>query len=167
MPLMKGHSKEVVSSNIKEMMKAGHPQKQAIAAALSMARKSKKMADGGIVGNDMDSIAGTGFGTEAERTLGELQAQAQQRPDEISNPESMSEDQMLAKALFKRAESEELHMAMGGLVEGSSDTAVGTKPKEAMGAETGEPMSDLSDAGMTEAQMDAIMKKKKSRRFVQ
>lgn len=40
MPLKKGKSKNVISSNIREMIKAGHPRKQAIAAALSMARKS-------------------------------------------------------------------------------------------------------------------------------
>jgi hypothetical protein len=40
MPLKKGSSKEIISSNIKEMMASGHPQKQAVAAALSTARKS-------------------------------------------------------------------------------------------------------------------------------
>jgi len=40
MPLHKGKSKKVISMNIKEMMGSGHPQKQAIAAAMSMARKS-------------------------------------------------------------------------------------------------------------------------------
>lgn len=42
MPLMKGSSKEVMSENIREMVKSGHPQKQAIAAAYAMQRKSKK-----------------------------------------------------------------------------------------------------------------------------
>lgn len=41
MPLQKGKSQKVVSSNISEMVRAGHPQKQAVAAALSQARKSR------------------------------------------------------------------------------------------------------------------------------
>jgi hypothetical protein len=40
MPLKKGKSDKVMSYNIAEMVKAGHPQDQAVAAAYSMARKS-------------------------------------------------------------------------------------------------------------------------------
>jgi hypothetical protein len=42
MPLKKGKSKKVVSENIREMVHSGHPVKQAVAAALSTARKSKR-----------------------------------------------------------------------------------------------------------------------------
>ena len=42
MPLKKGSSKKVVSSNISELRHSGYPQKQAIAIALSNARKKKK-----------------------------------------------------------------------------------------------------------------------------
>jgi hypothetical protein len=46
MPLLKGKSQETISSNIREMMHAGHPQQQAIAAALSQSRRAR--AEGGV-----------------------------------------------------------------------------------------------------------------------
>lgn len=41
MPLKKGKSRKTVSKNIKTEMAAGRPQKQAVAIALSEARRSK------------------------------------------------------------------------------------------------------------------------------
>jgi len=42
MPLKKGRSKKVISRNIREMVRAGHPRKQAVAASLRTAGVPKK-----------------------------------------------------------------------------------------------------------------------------
>lgn len=42
MPLLKGKSKAIISSNIRELMKSGRPQKQAVAIALQNAVRKKK-----------------------------------------------------------------------------------------------------------------------------
>jgi len=46
MPLKKGSSRATISSNIREMRAAGHPQRQAVAAAMRQARKSRRSRRG-------------------------------------------------------------------------------------------------------------------------
>ena len=48
MPLMRGKSEKVIGGNIRELLSAGRPQKQAVAIALNNARRH--MSDGGDVG---------------------------------------------------------------------------------------------------------------------
>jgi hypothetical protein len=42
MPLMDGDSPEIISENIAELVRAGHPQDQAVAIAYEHAKKKKK-----------------------------------------------------------------------------------------------------------------------------
>lgn len=42
MPLAKGSSKKTVSANIRELRHSGYPQRQAVAIALSSARRGRK-----------------------------------------------------------------------------------------------------------------------------
>lgn len=161
MPLKNGHSQDVISGNIKELVKSGRPQKQAIAAALSMARKSKKMADGGLVDNDGNA---TPDPKEAEyrpelsnpdaeypeRSIVELDQEADQ-----AARKDVANQQSLADALN---EADEEYFAEGGLVQPeyfAEKGLEGNEPKENNGPEE----------AMSSAVMSAIEASKKRRKF--
>ena len=140
MPLMKGHSPEVVHSNIKELIKSGRDPKQAIAIALANSRKSKMMAAGGMVEDDDEM---------EPRDLYEINAAGVEPSEAISNPEEIDENMDAVK------------MAMGGMVQPmTSDEPMGAKPTESMPAMDGDKMPMVSKEAM-----EALMRKKKNRRY--
>lgn len=146
MPLKKGHSPEVVSSNVRDLVRSGRKPKEAIAIALMEKRKSK-MSEGGMVDADVND--------EEFRSLGELMIEGDQ--GEITSPEEQEHRMGLAEALHKKSEDRE-YMSDGGLVEGDSDGELGNKPDEkSMPSATSEPLS--------EEQKTAIMAKKMKGRF--
>lgn len=75
MPLEKGSSKEVISKNIREMMHSGHPQNQAIAAAMRSAGKSKY--DAALIPKPYEAQAGkSGRLDQARDIKGEVESLA-------------------------------------------------------------------------------------------
>lgn len=182
MPLKHGKSPETVAHNIKEMMKAGHPQKQAIAASMSMKRKYEKMdaggmaySEGGMVGDDMDQDAGSDFNENASRNINELQDLGDSHPNDVENPEMQDHQRMLAKALFEKSEENEKGFAMGGLVEDESGDEEPDESEIEHMAEGGEAgsmlgkeknkMSEPLMTGQSDETMKAIMEHKKKRKF--
>lgn len=152
-------------------MKFGNHQE--IAAHLATLRK-KKMAQGGLVGDDMDQGAGSDLNENAERGLNELRIQAEDHPSAVENPEYQDAEHALARALFEKAESQEMRFAMGGLVQSEEDMPLGNKPDEEMSGEMGEPMPADPAAteeaparpGLSAEAMAAIDAKRKKRRFM-
>lgn len=168
MPMKKGKSDEVISSNIHEMVKAGHPVKQAVAASLAHSRKYQNMADGGYVeGEDEDEDGqvdfkdnipsypvgsneqGLTFSTEAAGKLAQAIQKSKYAANEMSYQPKM-EDQ---DAPGEPGSDEGLLTKPG-----SEHTEYGTKPTKPMEAVTGESMSEEAKA--------AIEERKKRRRFM-
>lgn len=184
MPLKMGTDAKTMSNNVKEMMKAGHPQKNAIAAAYSMKRKSmKKMAEGGQVSEDYDEGAGSDDDQNAERGLVEINEMGKYHPAQVASPEQMDAEQMFAKKLFEKSEDEEMGYAEGGLIEEMDhDGPDGATPMlDWINDGTEEPMSSEpmkaadtehkvidgvpASMGLSEETMQAIRDKKKGRRY--
>lgn len=194
MPLKMGHSKEIIGHNISEMVKAGHAPKQAIAAALSHARKSKKMADGGEVKTLGETIGYPGFpkpkamaeGGEVEpmsemddlgpdsevRDLAQLQDQGMSYPQEVANPNEQEEASMFASALKKQKEKSlsPENYAVGGLVEPEMAAADEVEPDPVVDGglenDLDGPASELEPSKeLADPVKAAILAKKKKRQY--
>lgn len=66
MPLKKGSSDKVVSSNIRELIDAGRPQKQAVAIALDVARRKAKATGGELTNPTYNAQLLSQFGANTE-----------------------------------------------------------------------------------------------------
>lgn len=182
MPLKKGHSPEIVSSNIKELISSGRKPKQAVAIALANKRKYQKMAEGGMARMDLDddSDVDSDLDENAERSIDDIAQMGKFQENEVASPMAQDREEALAKALWSKQEEDEPEgYAMGGLVEDEleDDESVGNMPSEDMSSSAEEPMGDEpakpedkmrlpSGAGLTDEMKQAIMEKRKRRRFM-
>ena len=81
MPLKKGSSKAVVSSNIGELVKSNYPQKQAVAIALSESRK--KRAAGGTLVPKVPKVAAAPVGAGIKPHVGPIHSSVAGRTDHL------------------------------------------------------------------------------------
>lgn len=117
MPLKKGKSREIIAENIREMIKAGHKPKQAIAASLAHARDDRQMmVDGGKVLGSIQQTFGKDEPEEKKQSGGS--STTEQSKAAMENYQSDS-----AKAI--RAKYGGSNYANGGLI--------GDEPKEYRG----------------------------------
>jgi hypothetical protein len=136
MEIMQGHSKQIISSNIREMIKSGRTQNQAIAAALASARNSKRVAE-------------TANPEESQAT-----------PEAVGAPETDDREKMLAKALYRRGEQDEISSySTGATPEVNSPDPIEPAPEE----EFAETMPHKKE--LTEAAQLALAEKKRTRHF--
>lgn len=145
-------SSEETMKKVREMIKAGHEPKKAIAKVLM--EKRQMMSEGGMVSEDMDEGVGSTNDEQAERDLVQMQIQAKDHPEPM-NPSMQEHNRMLAKALYEKGEEAEEFpegegYAMGGEVE----------PENAPPTGMNMPGAHLDDEALK-----AIMERKKSRRY--
>lgn len=159
MPLKKGKSHEVISSNIKELVKAGHDPKQAVAIALSESRKH--MSEGGLAEPETSDMGPEDY----SRNIVQLDQQGDMNPAAVMNPDYQKEDQAFADALKRMAglAKESEGYAMGGLVEPEHDSDLGNKPseEEILGKES----KEVPPLGLSAEIMDALAAAKKKRKY--
>lgn len=145
MPMKPGKDPKVVSENIREMIKSGHPVKHAIAAALAHKHKTAEYSDGGIVDDDGDD----------DRNLSEL------------NYDSNEGNKALASALHEAGE-EVAFMSDGGEVKKKESPQPSPSPSGAEDIQASMRKAfHFADGGMvlSEGAKEALMKKKAKRKY--
>jgi hypothetical protein len=154
MPLAKGHSQEVVSHNIKEMIRSGYKPKQAIAASLANARKYKKMAKGGLAQNNYYADGGSVPPPRPQPTP------TDQPP--ITNTSATSTALSSIRAALGKSDGGEIKgktlgqtigypgMADGGEVDDDEDMSSQKKPSNPW-QQVGQSIAHLSDGGQVVA----------------
>lgn len=115
MPLIKSKSKEAFSRNVSAEMHAGKPQKQALAIAYSVARRSKKADGGGLVPKIKDEAEG--------RRLGHTLIKIMRRPLDARDAPGGNSDRYM----------QELDAVQGKRALDISDAIRGNKPGYAAG----------------------------------
>jgi len=84
MPLQKGSSRAVISGNIREMIASGHPQNQAVAAALNTARRSNQERKHAQMGRSLPLQGSPGEGAQENVYAGPLHSHVPGRTDKIN-----------------------------------------------------------------------------------
>lgn len=168
MPLQKGHSSEVVSKNIKELVKAGHDPKQAVAIALATKRKYKKMADGGMVEDEMEESPvpsypmhsdNEGLSPSVEAVSDENEDLQSERYAANDNTHTFEADDNVSGSKINK----------GGLVQPeTTGEMLGTKPDLAWinnGPEDSAARANAPSMGLSDEAKLALMAKKAKRRM--
>lgn len=84
MPLQRGTSRTVISHNIEEMQASGHPHNQAVAAALSTARRSARRPKKAALGRALPLTGAPGQGANDHVYAGPLHSHVPGRTDKIN-----------------------------------------------------------------------------------
>lgn len=157
MPLKAGHNHETIRKNVHEMVKAGHPLKQAIAASLAKAHAPKNMAMGGEV--EEDDV----------HDLGSLNEMGEAHPSEVANPENLKEHMNMADALDEYMQKHD-QVEMDDAKEGKTPYAEGgivesMEEKPILLAQETPKMNMDNGEVISEAIKKAIEDRKNKRRF--